>query len=81
MPRSWAEGFRGSRIGVRTLVRRGAVASGPAEDGTSHEEPGGRKEGELIHPDGDHPRRELIEPKPEGEGQTCQRSDKGTENK
>lgn len=81
MPRSRAERFgRRRRIGERTLVGVRAVARSPAEDGPRHEEPGGRKKRELIHPDSDHPRRELIESYAEGEGHARQRSDNGTEN-
>ena len=57
------------------------AVSGTAEDGTSDQEPGCRKERELIHADGDHPRRELIEPEAEGEGEAGQPSDESTENK
>jgi hypothetical protein len=57
------------------------VASSSADEGSSHEQPGGRNERQLIHPDGDHPRRELIEPEAPCEGETRKRSDKGTEKK
>lgn len=65
-------------LGRRRFPRR-RFPRGASKNGASNEQSRGRDERELVHADGDHPWRQLIEPEAEGEGDPGQAADEGAE--
>jgi hypothetical protein len=54
--------------------------SSSTEDGACREETSCCNEGELVHPHGDHPRRELIEAEAQRQGDASRAADDSTKN-
>lgn len=69
-----------ARILGRSLLERCPSAGGASQDGAGYEEPPGRDERQLVHADGDHPRREVVGAEAQREGESGEAADEGTEN-
>jgi hypothetical protein len=86
LARCTSAGLKGSgphdRLGIGLvghLRARRASLGGTTEDGPSHQKASRCHESELVHPHRDHPRRELIKPEAERQGEAGRGADEGAE--